>query len=409
MRKKCTRILFTILCIITILMSMMLPSGALGFDDNTAFGSSSDPGAIVDRYSMFTPFSVFQNLNTKPDYQASGDGYTGVAEYGFTNISMRDRMDPNGNVILARYYLYGSDNTVYPGYTYDAAFNITNYTEPTLLLPGSTTLLTTFRMTGGVPQSNSGTTRFLIRSGGYALNTSDLSSYNNIVSSVQFQDDPDVSNVTVTYDFEGYTNDTNLSDQSLRYSYTTSETSVIPVLPVTQLQVVLGVSDLYVTSCDLVISFNGADDNQYDLQGIFTLYGGGLTSYYLSNTGFFNSVKSVLNNKYSEGFSDGYDSGYDIGLGENSQAAYLEGVQDGYADGTRDGLVEGEVIGYDKGYLAGQDQALSNLNFSGFIGAAVGGFLNAPLFGPNFTIGGILAVLVAFTLVIAFLKYFAGG
>lgn len=49
-----------------------------------------------------------------------------------------------------------------------------------------------------------------------------------------------------------------------------------------------------------------------------------------------------------------------------------------------------------------------NADFTGWIATATSGFLNFELF-PNFSIGGVLAILVGFSLVILFLKIFAGG
>lgn len=48
------------------------------------------------------------------------------------------------------------------------------------------------------------------------------------------------------------------------------------------------------------------------------------------------------------------------------------------------------------------------VDFTGWIATATSGFLNFELF-PNFSIGGVLAILVGFSLVILFLKVFAGG
>lgn len=47
-------------------------------------------------------------------------------------------------------------------------------------------------------------------------------------------------------------------------------------------------------------------------------------------------------------------------------------------------------------------------DYSGWIGDAVGGFLNFELF-PNFTLAGVIGILVSFSLVMLFLKFFAGG
>lgn len=50
----------------------------------------------------------------------------------------------------------------------------------------------------------------------------------------------------------------------------------------------------------------------------------------------------------------------------------------------------------------------NNVDFTGWIANATSGFLNFELM-PNFSIGGVLAILVGFSLVILFLKIFAGG
>lgn len=48
-----------------------------------------------------------------------------------------------------------------------------------------------------------------------------------------------------------------------------------------------------------------------------------------------------------------------------------------------------------------------NVDFVGWIGTAVGGFMSAELF-PGFTLGGVLGVLVSFSLVLVLLKYLGG-
>lgn len=48
------------------------------------------------------------------------------------------------------------------------------------------------------------------------------------------------------------------------------------------------------------------------------------------------------------------------------------------------------------------------VDFTSWIGTAVGGFLNMELM-PYFSIGGVLAILVGFSIVMLFLKFFAGG
>lgn len=48
------------------------------------------------------------------------------------------------------------------------------------------------------------------------------------------------------------------------------------------------------------------------------------------------------------------------------------------------------------------------VDYTSWIGTAVGGFLNMELM-PNFAIGGVLAILIGFSIVMLFLKYFAGG
>ena len=48
------------------------------------------------------------------------------------------------------------------------------------------------------------------------------------------------------------------------------------------------------------------------------------------------------------------------------------------------------------------------VDYTSWIGTAVGGFLNMELM-PNFSLGGILAILIAFAITMLFLKFFAGG
>jgi hypothetical protein len=49
-----------------------------------------------------------------------------------------------------------------------------------------------------------------------------------------------------------------------------------------------------------------------------------------------------------------------------------------------------------------------NVNYTGWLGTAVGGFLDFELF-PGFSLGGLLGILIGFSFVMLFLKFFAGG
>lgn len=56
----------------------------------------------------------------------------------------------------------------------------------------------------------------------------------------------------------------------------------------------------------------------------------------------------------------------------------------------------------------GDDVPGVNTDFTSWLAVATGGFLNTELW-PNFSIGGMLAILVSFSVVMIFLKVFAGG
>lgn len=62
-------------------------------------------------------------------------------------------------------------------------------------------------------------------------------------------------------------------------------------------------------------------------------------------------------------------------------------------------------LGYMNGFGGGGE---FNGDYTSWMATAVGGFLDAEIF-PNFTLGGVLGVLVALGLLVMFLKFFAGG
>lgn len=94
-----------------------------------------------------------------------------------------------------------------------------------------------------------------------------------------------------------------------------------------------------------------------------------------------------------------------IKFGTVPDSVYDRIYRDAYAAGNASGLNEGFV----KGRAEGLNASMTDLAFTDFLGVAVGGFLDFPLFNEHITLGSILAVILAITFVSLFLKFFAGG
>ena len=88
---------------------------------------------------------------------------------------------------------------------------------------------------------------------------------------------------------------------------------------------------------------------------------------------------------------------YEVGV-----AFYNTWITDGYSDFRTDDLISYNLI-----YGGKYPDALHNA--TAFLTSAVSGFMQADLFGFGVTFGGILLVIITFSLVMWFLKVFAGG
>lgn len=89
------------------------------------------------------------------------------------------------------------------------------------------------------------------------------------------------------------------------------------------------------------------------------------------------------------GLSIGYSPGFDAGFAEGSADGYNEGLNDGFNQGV--------------------NQAPSIWgSFSSFLTNTVSGFFDFEIV-PGFSIGGIVSAMLGITLVVLFLKIFAGG
>lgn len=371
MKKKCTRILFTILCIITILMSMVVPSGAIGFINESFYNTFNRASLQIEQKNMLVPFTLYVDSNTKSSALGSSYTYDGIYAVDFYTLNLRNGMDPSGNVVLSRYYCEDDTISANAYYTVDLPANITDWRAPTTNVPGWSRIVIDPSVTGGALQSDTGMKAVYLKSGGYSLPLSKYTSSTSYNSTVTFQNDPDVTGMVVEYLCQVLPAGT---DDVVTFTgkYTIGEANGVGVLP-PEISTYIGNTDIFVLKSDCFIEFQGNDTNQYDMNIIINTYGGNSTKYYLSNTGFTDLYVVPA-------FTGDYNTGYD----------------DGYADGE------------DDGYQEGLNASWGSLDFTGWIGSAIGGFMDVALFG-NFTIGGMLAVVVSLTLVLTFLKFFAGG
>lgn len=96
-----------------------------------------------------------------------------------------------------------------------------------------------------------------------------------------------------------------------------------------------------------------------------------------------NFWRSVSTARQQLGFTNGQSAGYNQGYNQGMSAGYNQGYSDGVAEGTPTSALGGIVQG-------------------------VSGMLNIPLFG-DFTLGGLIAIILGLCLLFLFLKIFAGG
>lgn len=96
-----------------------------------------------------------------------------------------------------------------------------------------------------------------------------------------------------------------------------------------------------------------------------------------------NFWRSVSTARQQLGFTNGQSAGYNQGYNQGQSAGYNQGYSDGLSEGTPTSALGGIVQG-------------------------VSGMLSIPLFG-DFTLGGLIAIILGLCLLFLFLKIFAGG
>lgn len=102
-----------------------------------------------------------------------------------------------------------------------------------------------------------------------------------------------------------------------------------------------------------------------------------------------------------------FSTGYFFSPDESQTDYYLYGYQDGLYASTETAYNNG----YEQGKIDGIEIAESQLNdgnWLGWMANAVGGFMTFEIF-PGFSVGGLFAVLISIALLMAFLRFFAGG
>lgn len=90
-----------------------------------------------------------------------------------------------------------------------------------------------------------------------------------------------------------------------------------------------------------------------------------------------------------------------------ADAKYNSGLTTGQYSGYNQGYNEGKNVGYSQGYDAGLAEGTPTSALGGIV-QGVSGMLNIPLFG-DFTLGGLIAIILGLCLLFLFLKIFAGG
>lgn len=101
-------------------------------------------------------------------------------------------------------------------------------------------------------------------------------------------------------------------------------------------------------------------------------------------------------------YSESYQDGYNAGLSEGES---VKNYQKGYDEGYTRGEDKGYALGLADGASA---QGGTFRDWSLWLVTATGSFFSFEIF-PNFTIGGLLASIISIGVLLAFLKYFAGG
>lgn len=106
----------------------------------------------------------------------------------------------------------------------------------------------------------------------------------------------------------------------------------------------------------------------------------------------------VQNINYIDSYLNQYNNEWSIGVGDS----YEQIFNDGFALGNYQGLIDGERIGYNK---AQQEKAP---NVTAWLASAASGFLAFEII-PGISLLSILGIMVALSLAIVLLKFFAGG
>ena len=133
------------------------------------------------------------------------------------------------------------------------------------------------------------------------------------------------------------------------------------------------------------------------------------------NVGYNNGLVDGESSGYETGYSNGYNLGYSDGNIIGYDEGYLDGLDEGYLDGFDSGTEYGESVGYDKGfddglyngYDQGVKESIEKMGLFEYIVKSIGSIFNIPL-GEHFTLGGVLAIVVAIPILIAILKLFGG-
>lgn len=138
---------------------------------------------------------------------------------------------------------------------------------------------------------------------------------------------------------------------------------------------------VYNSSGELVSEDSWTVPSDYESYFVFVFYD--VTSPFIDDFSQRKFWEAVSAAKYSAGLTTGQNNGYNQGYDDGKNVGYNQGYNDGLAEGTPTSALAGIVSG------------VSNI-------------LEIPLFG-NFTLGGLISIIIGIGLLFLFLKIFAGG
>lgn len=117
--------------------------------------------------------------------------------------------------------------------------------------------------------------------------------------------------------------------------------------------------------------------------------------------------------RYDTSNSDDYNKGFNAGFNSGYNQGYLEGKDDGYTIGFGAGRIDGYDQGYEDGVSSTSTQIFGKNLLGDTLKAPIEGLKQFVLYesqnGFKVTLGNVVGMCISFSLLGAFLKFFAGG